>query len=273
MRRRPTKESNSREPTVPGGASLTRAIRAACTLVLVLFLVAAPGAASQESTAPESVRIEASVLLEAVVHLPPDFDDDRTYPLVVALHGFGGSTATFDFLVETFVSRGVILAALQAPYDFVQEGRLGYDWMLGHRRDRELVERATPHSIDYVKRSVDLLRSRFPVTETYMLGFSQGGRMTYLAGLGNEDLAGIVLFGAGFDETLLDDEAVDATAGQLRVYIGHGTGDQIPMSNATNARDTLRGKGYDVTFKSFGGYHEMPIPSIIDVIEWIHRPH
>jgi predicted esterase len=71
----------------------------------------------------------------------------------------------------------------------------------------------------------------------------------------------------------MDDEAARASAGKIRVFIGHGLGDRVDLSNATTGRDTLRRAGYDVTFQTFPGGHELPPPMIRRIVDWILAEH
>jgi phospholipase/carboxylesterase len=236
-----------------------------------IALLAASAVAGAAGTAASAQEEAASVTpLEVILHLPDDHQSDAAYPLVLALHGFGASASDFDWAAPAFTRRGVILAAAQAPYTFEREDRIGRDWFRSHSNDRAIVDATVPETVAAVLRTARQLRTRFQVSELYLLGFSQGGRLTYLAAPGNHDLIdGMAIFGAGFNPDLMDAEAAARSASHQRVFIGHGTADQIELSNATAGRDYLRDAGYRVTFQSFPGGHTLPPNMIVRVVDWV----
>lgn len=208
--------------------------------------------------------------LALIEHLPDDYRSDEAYPLVLALHGFGASAADWDWAAPAFTRRGVILVAAQAPYTFDRGDREGRDWFNSHTDDREVVDATVPRTVGAVIETVRWLRARYRVGELYLLGFSQGGRLAYRAGPGHDDVIdGMAIFGAGFDPAAMDTEGVEASAGKMRVFIGHGLSDRIDLSNATGGRDFLRRAGYEVTFQSFTGGHELPPAMIRRVVDWV----
>ncbi len=220
------------------------------------------------ATAQEMLHLPAEVLLQTRVHLPADYSDGSSYPLVLALHGHGGSLETFDFLAPLFQQRGVILAAAQAPYPFVHEQGLGFDWQNRRSGSDEAAAQATRLTIDYVRQVAAELRERFAVDELYLLGFSQGGSMAYRIAIGDPSFRGMLAFGSSFRAEWLGAQELAATP-QLRVFIAHGIGDRLLIANATGARDLLRHSGYAVAFQSFGGAHEIPPRVAAQAIDWI----
>lgn len=217
--------------------------------------------------AQESVWTTATALQETLAYLPASSHDPAT--LVVALHGFGTDATDMGRMAPAFTSAGLIYAAVQAPYAFDADGRLARDWMLSHRRDPELAERAAAASMDLVDGVVDELSRRYDARQVYLLGFSQGGRMVYrlLADGRGGRFAGVAALGAGFEPESM--APAPRSADGPRVYIGHGTADRVPLAGATAARDFLRQRGYEVTFESFAGGHEVPPEVAQAVVAWI----
>jgi len=234
-------------------------------LAALLALMTAWPAVAQERTV--TTRGE----LETIEHLPEQYDPSQPAPLVVALHGFAASATDWDWAAPAFTRRGAILVGVQAPYTFVREdGTEGRDWFRSHTGDRDIVAATVPTTVAALIETIALLRREYAVSELYLLGFSQGGRLTYRAGPGHHDLIdGMAIFGAGFDPAVMDEAAVRESAGQMRVFIGHGMSDRIDLSNATNGRDYLRSAGYEVTFQSFNGGHALPPPMITRTVDWI----
>ncbi len=121
--------------------------------------------------------VEAPTLLATLVRTPEDFEPDRAYPLLVALHGFGHSAERFLGVGEPLYTAGIIFASVRAPYPFLlEDGRLGYDWSLQRLGRLEVGDRAAELTVDYILTVVARLRSRYAVDRVYLMGFSQGGR-------------------------------------------------------------------------------------------------
>ena len=96
-------------------------------------------------------------------------------------------------------------------------------------------------------------------------GFSDGATYALSLGLINGDLfRRVVAFSPGF--------VVNGTAhGKPRFFISHGTIDQIlPIDQCSRVIvPWLRTRGYDVTFREFGGGHEMPPAIAGEGMRWV----
>lgn len=59
--------------------------------------------------------------------------------------------------------------------------------------------------------------------------------------------------------------------GKPRIYISHGTHDRILPIDRCGRRiaATLISRGYDVTFREFDGYHEIPADIAREGLKWI----
>lgn len=149
---------------VAGGVSSTAQAQSAS---------AAPGACDL----PHAVGVVQQQLLSGQrqrayrLFVPASYDSRTRLPLVLDLHGSGGSSAgqarTSGF--ETVAAReGFAVAALQAD---------GARWNVPVRNDR-------PDDIEYVADVIDHMAARVctDLTRIYVTGFSGGGRMSSLLG-------------------------------------------------------------------------------------------
>ena len=115
----------------------------------------------------------------------------------------------------------------------------------GFGPDVEFLDRALTRVFDLV--AVDPARLALG-------GFSDGATYGLSLGLINGDVfRAIVAFSPGF---LVDDEP----HGQPRVFISHGTRDDILLIDRCSRVivPDLKKRGYDVTFREFDGGHQMP---------------
>ncbi len=227
----------------------------------------------EEERAGTLVLIPGRIHLQCRVRLPDGFEPDSTYPLVVGLHGFGSSHDRFVRLWDRFGDDPrFIYACPQAPYPMAGK-ELGYDWMTWVPGDSGAADRVRTGSEEYIVEAVRSLQDRYRTGETYLLGFSQGGMFTYTTGIRHPDLfAGLVCFGAWLDTVHLDAERL-AAAGDLRVFIGHGTEDRVvEFESASTARDVLTGYGYDVTFYEYDAGHRIPEDAARAAGAWLQHP-
>ena len=102
-----------------------------------------------------------------------------------------------------------------------------------------------------------------------LMGFSQGGSMTYRCGLSRPDLfAGIAALSCsirGQDEMR---QRLPAERDQP-IFIAHGLRDNI--ERAQSSRDFLEAEGYTPTYNEYDMAHEISHEVIRDLAPWIHR--
>ena len=238
------------------------------------FVCGTSGLAGQDSgVVGRQVWSEASALVSTVVHVPEDFDPDREYPLLIALHGFGSSAALFGRIAAHFVEQGFIVALPEGAYSVALDDRIGRDWFLHQpptewsdlrlRALRVVAQSQIPSVLRVVERD-------HRISDAYLLGFSQGGIVAYYSGLTHpEDFAGIVIFGSLMQADWMDASTI-AAANRVPVLIFQGTEDElVPPWMAEETRDLLQEHGYDVTYHEFAGGHRVPSQLLVNVTDWI----
>ncbi|MBA3402338.1 MAG: phospholipase [Actinobacteria bacterium] len=173
--------------------------------------------------------------------------------LILAFHGAGGSPREGLYVFrEAWKEPGLVLLA---------PGALGTTWSALHNlqdRDLETVNRALAETWERCR--ID--RSRMAVG-----GFSDGATHALSIGLQNGAIFRSVM--ALSPGGLLD----VAHRGKPRVFIAHGTGDDV-LPYARTRRSIvpgLRGSGYSVTFRSFAGGHEVPTSISRAAVRWYLR--
>ena len=101
--------------------------------------------------------------------------------------------------------------------------------------------------------------------EVILLGFSQGGSMTYRCGLSRPDLfEGAIILSSGFPEDATPYLSGDA---KQTIFIGNGLQDNIERSRNANA--VLLQNGYNVRYEEYSIGHEITQDVINDVVDWI----
>jgi len=187
---------------------------------------------------------------DGVVQMPSVPADGRI-PLLVFLHGATQSGAGMLRRVgQAADEAGVVVLAPDSrdtTWDAIR-GRFGDD-------------------VAFLNRALDHVFARLPVDPARLAigGFSDGASYALSLGLANGDLfPRIVAFSPGFVLST-------ATQGKPRVFVSHGTADQIlPIDQCSRIIvPRLRSMGHDVTFREFQGRHEMPPAIVREGLEWM----
>ena len=206
--------------------------------------------------------------------LPDDYDSYLSYPLVIMLHGFGAHMGDLAGLAPAIEDRGYVYVCPNAPlaFDF-GGGYTGYGWM-----PRQNV--ASPEEVQAAREKSEALLEDF-FEEAFeklnatrgkvaLLGFSQGGAMTYRCGLKSPDVfAGLVALSAAiFDPEILRPRLPDNR--DQPVFVAHGIRDmQIDVETARATRVFLEAEGYQPQYREYNMGHEIPFEVLRDLIPWL----
>jgi phospholipase/carboxylesterase len=177
---------------------------------------------------------------DAVLQLPADAVSTLPLPLIVLLHGAGGSgTNILRRLGATASESGVVVLAPDSratTWDAIQ-GDIGPDVIFLNRALQRVFETT---AIDPARVSVG--------------GFSDGATYALTLGLINGDLfRRVVAFSPGF-------VVPGAAHGKAKFFISHGTRDEVLPIDRCSRRivPAIQRAGYDVTYKEFEGGHTVP---------------
>ena len=208
--------------------------------------------------------------LEYLAIQPDGYSSEVDYPLVVLLHGFGASMQDLASLCPAIDRGGYLYACPNAPLTFeLGPGHVGYGWTPPRGEG----------TAEHARRAVELLETFFEeVMEQYhvqpgkvvLMGFSQGGGMTYRCGLGEpETFAGL----AALSSTMPEPEELEGTLPAQRnqpIFIAHGTHDDLlPVEHGRRARDFLEGAGYRPQYKEYPMGHEISQDVMDDLVPWM----
>ncbi len=202
-------------------------------------------------------------------------------PLIVLLHGFGAPGDDLVSLARAIrAPKGTRFAFPAAPISLsmmpgmdsrawwnIDMMRLQLAMERGELRD---LTRGEPDGLTEARAAMDAvlseLRTKLSPTKLVLGGFSQGSMLAVDVALRTEQKVDALVVLSG---TLVAEEVwvprMKVLAG-LPIFQSHGVRDPIlPYALAERLRDELAGAGAAVTFASFRGGHEIPMP-VLDAL-------
>jgi predicted esterase len=203
-------------------------------------IAARPGGTVQAG-APGLYELPSRTGRAAILYVPATYRPEQPMPLVVMLHGAGGTAQHSLELARAYADRiGFIVLAprsVAATWDIIASRRYGPD------------VRALNAQLEqtFARYSVDPRRIR-------IAGFSDGASYALSLGLTNGDLFGsVIAFSPGFTAALRHE-------GKPRIFVSHGVNDRVLPIDVCSRRivPQLRSNGYVVDYREFPGGHTIP---------------
>ena len=201
---------------------------------------------------------------------PDDFDSSRQYPLVVLLHGRGSHMGDLAGLAPVIDSQGYVYVCPNAPLVLdIGFGATGYEWA---PYPTERIEQ-THAAVEMLTETVDEAMDTYEVAPGRLVlgGFSQGGVLSYVAGMQRPDLyGGVAAMSAyipvpGAMRTMLPEQRSQA------IFASHGTDDGvIPIEKGREARRFLEDEGYSPEYREYPIGHEITGEVVSDLVRWLH---
>jgi predicted esterase len=251
------------------------------TAVVLLTLAALaispqPGSAQEASTddrAPVVLLHDAKVLLPTQVFLPPGFDPEREYTLIVGLHGYGASASGFGRTGRALADMGFLVALPESAYSLLADDALGFQWFPSREGDENAERVAQLLFFDHMPSVFADLKARYSIEEVYTLGFSEGAVASLGTAIYNpKDCAGAIQFGLPLFSADWSTEQ-ELTAGRnVRLLFLHGQEDKrVPPSISDEAYNFFLEAGYEAALHVFDGGHTVPRDQLDVVADWIRQ--
>jgi phospholipase/carboxylesterase len=214
------------------------------------FLGTAMFAAVQQETRPGRRNLKLEYGRDGVLYVPIGYKAGVPTPLVVMLHGAGGSG---ERMAHTFALGDEFGAIILAPDS---RDERSWDVVLGAwGPDVEFLGRAVRQTFDLC--SVD--RGRI-----CLAGFSDGASYALSVGISaGETFSHIAAFSPGLMRPY-------EVSGRPRIFISHGVSDQVMPVELTSGKfvPALKSMGYDVTYREYDGRHAVPLPIVHEAFAW-----
>ncbi|MDB5961294.1 MAG: hypothetical protein JWP59_2588 [Massilia sp.] len=188
---------------------------------------------------------------DSYLYVPPQYDPARALPLVLLLHGAGGSA--HDGL-RIFLHRADLDGLM-----LVAPASQASSWDI-------IVKRAYGKDIDLADRALDYVFSNYAIVpgKVAVGGFSDGASYALTLGLANGDLfSHVIAFSPGFIGPV-------EARGVPKVFMSHGTRDSVlPIDDCSRRlAPVLRSAAYPLVYHEFNGGHEIPAEEVRFAIDW-----
>lgn len=188
---------------------------------------------------------------DGVLYVPASYRPDTPAPLVLSLHGAGGSgRRSLPRLQPLADEHGLLLLSPDSR---------GSTW--------DVVRSGYGPDVEYLDRALDLVFARYAVDRAHVSveGFSDGASYALSLGLLNGDLfTHVIAFSPGF-------VLAERRRGQPRCFVSHGVRDDVLPIDRCSRRIVreLRNDDYDVSYTEFDGGHRVPPEIARAGIDWL----
>ena len=187
---------------------------------------------------------------DGLLYVPDGYAPQTPAPLLVLLHGAGGSSRNWSGYHARAEARNMVLLMPDSRADTwdMFDGRFG--------PDVEFLNRALTYTFEHC---------RIAPTRIALAGFSDGASYALSLGASNGDLfTHLIAHSAGTFAP------ADPIVGRPPVYVSHGRSDNVlPISlPRNNIVPALEAAGHDVTYEEFFGGHVLPDNIAEAALDW-----
>jgi len=190
--------------------------------------------------------------------------------LLVMIHGYGSNEEDLFGLVQDLPEDFIILS-LRAPRDTMYGGYSWYDIDFSNAEKFINVEQAED-SINYIITTIEKIKHKYQLNEkTHLMGFSQGGILSYALSLRFPELFHKVAVLSAYPEKkiLKDISSNKKSLSEMRFFISHGSQDvTIPIDFGKQATDMLYDLGCFFSFKEYNSGHGINQKNYLDLMNF-----
>jgi len=190
---------------------------------------------------------------DGIYYIPRTYKEGVRTPLWLHLHGAGGTSQSAQSVFALADEFGVIILAPDSRDEFTWDGVL----------------RNWGPDVEFIAKAVNHVTGMFTVDSTHLAvaGFSDGASYALSLGISyGNNFSHIVSMSPGVMQPM-------AARGKPKIFISHGTRDQVMPIDETSRRfvPRLKSLGYDVTYREYDGTHRPSAPIVREAFEWALR--
>jgi phospholipase/carboxylesterase len=197
------------------------------------------------------------------VKFPEGFNPPEEVPVVIGLHGRGSSPDNFVTIWDRLNNPGFIFVVPQAPYPVANDS---YSWYRGAYGTEDW-----GHSLllsgNCILDLVEQIKLEYPVSDIYLLGFSQGGSLALYTGLLEpEQFKAIISYSGQLEEYLVGQDKLSETT-SMQIELIHSLDDgTLPFDEAERALSVLSDSGWNVELHQTSGQHTVDMDILNEVL-------
>ncbi len=192
-------------------------------------------------------------------------------PLILMLHGYGADMNDLFHFASRMPDCALVISA-QAPHRLSWGG---YAWWPFETDPDGLIRRDPDQALKAVEKGQAFIREleahfEYDHKKFFLLGFSQGGMMSYGLALSDPDrYAGVMALSSYLIPEFIPSPP---TAGyQLPpFFVSHGTQDPVlPIEGAREDRERLKSMGAEIAYHEYAMPHGISPDNFNDLLDWL----
>ena len=190
---------------------------------------------------------------DGFLYRPKGHDQAKATPLLVMLHGAGGTALSVQYVLPLADELGLLILAPDSRDERTWDGVL----------------RNWGPDVDFIAEAFGQTASRYRVDRGHLGigGFSDGASYSLSFGISfGDQFQSVISMSPGVMQPI-------AARGKPRIFLSHGTSDPIMPIDQTSRRfaPRLKSLGYDVTYREYEGRHSPSPPIVREAFEWFAR--
>jgi phospholipase/carboxylesterase len=222
-----------------------------------------------------SLLLKSSKVQHVFIKFPKNYDNSIENRLLIVLHGNGGTAKDILSVFNNSEPGNILLVFPEGQYPKIVNGSLGFSWYY-ETNEKEIWEFADKYSVENLIEIMNELSSRYKISQTYVLGFSQGASLAYMTGLSYPEIVtGAIAIGGLLPEinnngSILTSDNV-RNARNLRLLIARGNNDKLITKKQFNVqRKFFEENEFDVLSLEYDGGHFLTDELLNEIFEWIN---
>ena len=216
----------------------------------------------------------ATNMQKVIIKFPENFDSNKSYPLLIALHGNGGTAKDMASVFIPFNNKEVIVAVPEGQYPRIINENIGFSWYY-FTNNVQLSMLADNIVLEQVLGLIDNISNLYKIQDIFIMGFSQGASLAYTIGFKSpEKVVGIIAVGGSLPiidargSIVSSKEIVKAK--DLKILLSRGNNDRLcKKKNFNEQKDFLTKKGLVTTSFEYQGGHFLTPDFLETVFIWI----
>lgn len=238
--------------------------------ILIAAVLVAIGASFKTMTKEQKAMIDTQHPKLHYLVRQPKVKTEKT-PLVVLLHGVGSNEQNMFSLAEAMPENFLVVSA-RGPLTI---GNGGYAWFQvqfspeGSIINEAQAEQSRKDILSFIK-DIKTVED-FDLAQVYLLGFSQGGIMSYSTYLTEpEKIAGIAVMSGRLLKEIKPLMASDERLKNVNIFVSHGTQDRVlTFQYAIDATEYLASRGIQPKFHQYNEDHTISPQMLNDAVNWL----